>query len=86
MYMYKYKNFHAIDCTCIALSFQSSSPATDQADLSITVSLLNYQLVCESGSSASSNHCCVLIIGDKDDGIILKQRIKYIAQSVLNIN
>ena len=41
----------------------------------VTVAIINHTLLKESGSTAGPSHSSVLIIGDEDNVVIMKQKI-----------
>ena len=49
--------------------------ASDQADLMITVTLVNHALLQELGCTAGPGHTCLLLIGDEDNRVVMKQKI-----------
>ncbi|XP_023228058.1 probable ATP-dependent DNA helicase HFM1 isoform X1 [Centruroides sculpturatus] len=53
---------------------QESKTLNNYLDIYVTVMLKNYKLLQEK-HTASSNHSCVLLVGDSDDNLILKQRV-----------
>ncbi|KAK2182930.1 hypothetical protein NP493_332g03054 [Ridgeia piscesae] len=53
---------------------QSASYAPDTAEVTVTVSLANSDLIRER-STAAPNHCCVLLVGDVGNKILYKTRL-----------
>ena len=63
-------------CDCPRLSVQSTGYSRQQAELVVTVSLTNHSLVRETSSTLGPSHTCVLLVGDTEDNVLCKQRIR----------
>ena len=58
-----------------SVSSQSSSLSAQQAELTVLVQLVNHALLKEAGSTAGPAHTCLLLIGDADNRVLVKQKL-----------
>jgi ATP-dependent DNA helicase HFM1/MER3 len=54
---------------------QSSALAINQAEIQVTIVLNNHTTLKDTGTTAGPSHMCILIVGDEDNSVILKQKI-----------
>lgn len=60
----------------LSLSLLQSPPLDcNGVELLVSVLLVNHQTLREAGSTSGLNHTCLLIIGNEDNDILLKQKI-----------
>ena len=55
---------------------KSSNYGSQQAEVTVAVTLENHALLKEAGSTASPNHSSMLMVGDADNRIVCRQRIR----------
>lgn len=48
----------------------------DRCELEVTVLLVNYTVLKEKGTTWGSAHNCMLLVGDADNSVLCKQRIR----------
>lgn len=53
------------------------SVGANESELEVTVLLLNHSVLKEKGLTWGSDHTCMLLIGDADNTVLCKQRIRY---------
>lgn len=51
--------------------------SSDRCELEVTVSLVNHAVLAEKGTTWQGTHTCMLLIGDADNSVLCKQKLRF---------
>ncbi len=71
--------------SCLLCVFFSKSTAYKEfrSEITVTVTMPNKELV-GKGTAVGPTHTCVLLVGDADNNIVYKAKIRYVRRLVKN--
>ncbi len=51
--------------------------SSDRCELEVTVALVNHAVLSEKGTTWQGTHSCMLLIGDADNTVLCKQKLRF---------